>query len=321
MPAWPRAWPSPWARPGVADPRPRLYVAGDLGLDVVVRPSAALAWGDDTPARVDLLGGGQGANVAAWARWARPGVEVHLLSQVGADPLGRLLTRAVRAFGVTVHATRAARATRVVSLVEGERRSLLADLPAGPWASLPEAGPAGPALLYVSGYVLVRRGGGAWLRSALAWARRHGVRLAVTPSARSVLARGERGLERWRRLQAAAWAVLMNLDEARALTGAPDARRAATALAATGVVALVTDGRRGAWLAEAGAAARRTPPAAAKRLLDPTGAGDAVAGAFLAALAAGDGPRRAADAAMAAGACAVARQGAWPPPRTSLDRP
>ena len=40
---------------------------GDLALDVVVRVESDVARDADTPARVSLSAGGQGANVAAWA--------------------------------------------------------------------------------------------------------------------------------------------------------------------------------------------------------------------------------------------------------------
>jgi len=292
--------------PDVAPP-PRLLVFGDLGLDVVAMAPGRLLWGDDTPSRVHLLPGGQGGNVATWAR--RAGVVADLYTQVGDDPWGRFVTARARARGVHVHARPHGRTTRVVSLVEQHRRSLIADLGDGDWASPPARRPPGAALAYVSGYLLARPGGTARAVALRQWAASRGVRLAVTPSALSVI--GRDAAEPWSALADGAWAILLNAAEACALTGAADAARR---LARRHALALVTNGAHGAWLGEGGEGAGRVPAAApAGPILDTTGAGDAAAGTFLARLACGDAPVDAARSAMAAAALACTEPGAWPP--------
>ena len=44
----------------------RVVVVGDLMVDVVARHEAPLAHASDTPARIALLGGGAGGNVARY---------------------------------------------------------------------------------------------------------------------------------------------------------------------------------------------------------------------------------------------------------------
>ncbi|MEY9938326.1 sugar/nucleoside kinase (ribokinase family) [Streptacidiphilus sp. MAP5-52] len=108
--------------------------------------------------------------------------------------------------------------------------------------------------------------------------------------------------------------LLPNLDEARLLSGATDPERAAVLLAErTGSLIAVKLGPRGALLAGPEGLLGRVPaPALERPAVDTTGAGDAFAGALLAARLAGTDPLRAAAHACAAGARAVQRQGARP---------
>lgn len=292
------------------DSPPALWVGGDLGLDVVVEPQGEVRWGDDAPASVSLLPGGQGANVAVWAR--RAGAAVRLFTHLGDDALARHLARAARRAGVAVRARHSGTSTRVVSLVEGQgaRRTLFAHLGDGAWADLPARRPGGRLALYVSGYALVRPGGRAWVEGARAWARRHAVPIAVTPSAVSVLERA--GLEAWAALAQGAWAVVLNGAEATAVTGAADPAAACRRLARSHDIVLVTLGRAGARLGTGGRVIPVPAAALATAPRDTTGAGDAAAGTFLARLLLGDGPDEAAAAAMAAAALAISQPGAWP---------
>ncbi|HEX7291707.1 MAG TPA: PfkB family carbohydrate kinase, partial [Conexibacter sp.] len=71
---------------------------GDLVLDVVVRAESDVARGADTPARVSLSAGGQGANVAAWV--AALGGASRWLGKRGGDAAGRLATEQLTELGV-----------------------------------------------------------------------------------------------------------------------------------------------------------------------------------------------------------------------------
>lgn len=81
-----------------AAPPPRVTVVGDVGLDVRCRLTAALAPGDDTPARITAHPGGAGGNTAAWL--ADLGVRVELIARVGDDEAGRTAATELGARGV-----------------------------------------------------------------------------------------------------------------------------------------------------------------------------------------------------------------------------
>lgn len=309
-------------------PDPLLIAAGDAGLDVIIRPDGRLERGDDTPGRVEVLPGGQAANVAVWAR--TQGVRAHLLTTLGRDPLGALVQEALSRHGVTLTARVGRRTTRVASLLEADRpfdRSLVADLAQGPLPAIRPAldgldlGDAPHALLYVSGYVLLRPGAARWLRAAAPWAHRLGIPIAASPSAVSVLTRvGSRGLEP---LLRSSDILLLNRLEAESLTGCADALGSLDALAPAYRLVLLTDGPVGAWLSADGhsvrvppwtprpTASEESPPATAGPV-DTTGAGDATAGAFLGAWLTGRTPMQAARRAMRAGYLATRHMGAWP---------
>ena len=71
---------------------------GDLALDVVVRVRDEIARDADTPARVALSAGGQGANVAAWV--AALGGSARWLGKRASDPPGRPAAEELAARGV-----------------------------------------------------------------------------------------------------------------------------------------------------------------------------------------------------------------------------
>jgi sugar/nucleoside kinase (ribokinase family) len=105
----------------------RVVSLGDLALDVVVRLGGEIARGADTPARVSLSAGGQGANVAAWAAWL--GGEARWLGKRAADVAGRLAASELEARGVELLGPVAEAGNGiVVSLVDGTgERSMFPD--------------------------------------------------------------------------------------------------------------------------------------------------------------------------------------------------
>jgi sugar/nucleoside kinase (ribokinase family) len=76
----------------------RVVSLGDLVLDVVVRVQDEIARDADTPARVALSAGGQGANVAAWV--AALGGTARWLGKRAADAPGRLAADELAARGI-----------------------------------------------------------------------------------------------------------------------------------------------------------------------------------------------------------------------------
>ena len=132
----------------------------------------------------------------------------------------------------------------------------------------------------------------AAIRTALAAARKHGVKVAVTCSEAFIV----------NAFRDAFFDVLQqtdllfcNADEAAAVTGVAGAREAFAKLKGMVPSAVVTDGPHGAYVRHGGAEAH--VPAFACKPVDLTGAGDMLAGAFLYGITHGVAPDKAARAA------------------------
>ncbi|MEP7159134.1 MAG: PfkB family carbohydrate kinase [Chloroflexota bacterium] len=107
--------------------RPRLVTIGDLTLDVVVQPAAAVEAGTDVPASVRFRAGGSAANTAR--AFARLGGAATFVGAVGTDRVGVLAARTLRAEGVTARVVqkRGSTARLIVLLSRGGERSFLTD--------------------------------------------------------------------------------------------------------------------------------------------------------------------------------------------------
>jgi ribokinase len=79
---------------------PLICTIGDLILDVVVLPKAALARDGDTPATIRLTAGGQAANVAAWA--SALGARSRLICARGTDQASELAAAHLERLGVEI---------------------------------------------------------------------------------------------------------------------------------------------------------------------------------------------------------------------------
>jgi sugar/nucleoside kinase (ribokinase family) len=181
---------------------------GDLLLDVVVKLARPLAEGDDTRAETRVGGGGQAANVAAWA--AALGAEARFVGKRGADAAGELaeadlLRRAVKVLGPPPMSRNGV----VVSLVELDgSRTMISDRGVAPELTAEELEPqwfAGCDAIHLSGYSLMREPIGTAAERAAELARAVGARVSVVgqrdPGVRSGAAGGalrpdspERGL-------------------------------------------------------------------------------------------------------------------------------
>lgn len=299
---------------GNGGPGGALLVVGDVVTDVVARHRTPLVRATDTAAEIRTLPGGAGANVACWAAYSGL-ADVRILARVGTDA-GSWHEEQLRSAGVRPQVVldgEAATAT-VISLVGADaERTFLTDsgaalrLSTADWsASLLE----GVAHLHLSGYLFFAGTSRETARLALRDARERAVPVSVDPASAGFIA--ELGVDRFLEAAAGADVLLPNEDEARLLTGLPDPADAAAKLSRHFPVVAVTLGAGGALLAAAGAVRDRVPAVAAQAV-DTTGAGDAFAGAFLAARLAGADDARAAAAGCRAGARAVASVGGRPP--------
>jgi len=276
-------------------------------VDVCVT-APALARGGDVPGSVALRPGGAAANVAVWVRAAGAGARV--VARRGADLAGELLAAALAGRGVEIHLPAASRPTGAMLVVwEAGERSFVAD--PGANAALDErdvlAGLAGTDAVFVSGYTLLRPGShGAALAAARVAGRTRPA--AVDASSWPLLAGPARPAVV---AAASAGTLLANAEEAVALTGLADPARAAGALARRVPVAVVKLGPGGVLVAAGDRLhALGAVPAA---VVDPTGAGDALAAGYLVARAGGADPVEAARAGVLLAARAVTVEGAWPP--------
>jgi sugar/nucleoside kinase (ribokinase family) len=301
---------------------PVVIVVGDVMLDVTVA-ARQLARGGDVHGDIRFEPGGSAANVAVWA--AHAGVLAHLVGCVGDDVPGRVLVEALALRGVDarLYTVPGAASGAMLVVTEAGERSMVAQRGANARltpAHLPD--PLEAQAVFVSGYTLLDSATESVAREAL---RRARAPIVATDAASWPLV-ARRGAEWFFEATRPATLLFANEREAEALTGRRD-EEAARALAAHYPLAVVKLGARGAIMAGRAGNARAEPPAyeggaptsdvmhaAAPTIVevDPTGAGDAFDGTFLAALAAGQPPGEALRRACEAGAHCAAQAARWP---------
>lgn len=239
----------------------RAVVLGDALLDVRVAPAERIRPAADVPARIELLPGGQGANVAT--RLARRGWDVELIAALAGDPAGLILRAALEADGVLLRAVAVPSTGTVVAITEaGGERTMLSHR--APYGHLVRDLPTDASWLVVSGYLLTEP-------MPLELARAIG-----TSSSRRVIlgcALPSGSIVGWLEAARTMGPSLVVLNEAELeQLGTTDGLGVVAVTAADGARVEI-DGR------SASAAAPPGPPA-----LDTTGAGDAFAAALLASL-------------------------------------
>ncbi|MFJ6197089.1 carbohydrate kinase family protein [Micromonospora sp. NPDC092111] len=294
----------------------RIVVVGDLITDVVAVLAGPLATGSDTPATIQVTGGGQAANTAAWI--AAQDVPVTLVGAVGDDSAGRDRVAELERAGVdcAVEVHPGAATGTVIVLATAVERTMVTERGANlrlteghvdrALAAVPDA-----AHLHLSAYCLLDAGSRPAGLRALAAARERGLTTSVDAASAAPL----------RRVGAAAflsWVrdvdlLLVNADEAGVLAGGLDPAAQARALSAAARRVVVKRGGAGAvWVdrrATVGVA-----PARRVAVVDVTGAGDAFAAGLLTTWTAGADPRAALTRAADLGALAVSTLGARPTP-------
>ena len=275
----------------------RIATLGDVLLDVVVLLAEPLAPGGDVRAASRAGAGGQAANVAAWA--AELGAEARCIAKRGDDPAGELVARELGTRGVELVGPVGEGDTGVVvAIVDAGDRSLASDRGVAPTFSPEEldADWLGCDILHLSGYALLREPIAATALLAARLARERGARVSV---------------------DLAAWTEIRNygpvqfrevLDEL-----APDILFATEAewellggAYLTAPVGVLKRGARGCTVFTADA--KLDFAAVDAEVVDPTGAGDALAAGFLV----GGSLEEAARRGLAAAARCVAKVGSLP---------
>ena len=267
----------------------RVCTLGDQTLDVVVRLSGPLAAGGDTDADIHVGPGGQAANVAAWA--AALGADARSIGKRGADDAGRIVRQGLEARGVEVLGPEEGRNGVICSLVAVDgARSMAADRSAGAQLAAGDLDVAwfdGCDHLFVSGYALLREPARRAALRAAALARDRGATISVDLSTWSAIRDAGPDEVRATIARLAPEIVFANEDEERILGGPLDET---TWISKRGPSGASFDGDE-----------RAARPV--ERVVDSTGAGDALAAGYLVG-----GP----DLALDAAARCVARLGSMP---------
>ncbi len=283
----------------------RLLVIGDVIDDIIVVPEGGIRANTDTSASIAKTLGGSAANVAAWAALGEAFVE--FIGCVGDQDLARNQANFAAA-GVAATLQTSTRPTgSIVVLVAGADRSMLTDRGANQDLQLDaiDAELEGLSVLYLSGYALLGKSE-ASVVGLISRAKSNGAIVAIDPGSTGFIR--DYGVAEYRALLAHADVCFPNEEEAELL-------------ALKGVVPLVviTKGSSGA-VAQWSNGAELSVAGLKVESVDPTGAGDAFCGAFLARVASAAQPsifdqalvQEALTVGVSAGARAVETLGARP---------
>ena len=279
-----------------------VIAVGDVMIDVSVAGDA-LAHSGHVTGKVRITAGGSAANAAAWA--CAGGANAAVVGRVGDDVPGRMLRSALEERGIeALFAADGASPTGAVltlgSTIVAERGANARFSP----DDVPPRLEAGAVL--VSGYALLQADTEGGALAALERADAEWV--AVDAASARLLDRY--GREPFFAATSGASALLLNEDEAFALTD-EEPEGAARALGDLFRLVCVKRGAAGAIGVLDGEVLQA--PAPEVQVVDAAGAGDAFAGALLAALAAGRPFAQALDEAVRAGSAAAASSSSWPP--------
>jgi len=275
----------------------RIATFGDVLLDVVVLLSEPLAPGGDVRASNRAGAGGQAANVSAWA--AELGAEARCIAKRGGDPAGELVAQELAAHRVELLGPVGNGATGVVVSVVGDGdRALASDRGVAPSFSPEELDAAWLAcdVLHISGYALLREPIADTALLAARLAREQGARVSVDVAAWTEI-RSYGPVQFRELLDVLAPDVLFATEAEWELLGGAYL---------TAPLGVLKRGPRGCTVFSEDA--KLDFAAVEGEVVDPTGAGDALAGGFLVGGSLEEAARRGLDAA----ARCVAKVGSLP---------
>ena len=273
---------------------------GDLVLDVTIVPERRLQPDDDTPAAITVGGGGQAANFCAWA--ASIGEPARLVCRVGDDATGARLVSDLKADGVEVFAVKSSDPTGVIAVLVGPDGARTMATMRGASMGLQAADLQsewfeGVELLHLPAYSMFREPLAHAARKAVDEVRGRGGMLAIDLS--SVAGLLEYGAAR----------MASDIDRLRPdilLATAAEAETLAVSLEGVATHVAVKFGPAGCQVGS------RRIIAPAAEVVDSTGAGDAFAAAFCAAILHGSSPVEAGERAVELAAEAVGHAGGRP---------
>lgn len=310
-----------------AEPVP-LVVVGDYAWDVLIRANTALLAGGDIFGEVQLAPGGSAANTAVWAR--RCGQPTRFVGKIGRDRFGSLAEEELASEGVDavwVYSDAHLTGSVAVWIDHQGQRSMVSGKGADHYllpSELPVSLLARARHLHLSAWSFFGDPPRAAVRRAARIVKDAGGTVSLDPGSFQMIQ--ELSAESFYEMTSDLGldVVFPNAEEGEVLTGETQPQRVAAALAERypgAVVALKLDSD-GAYVLEPGvdgALPRGTHlPPAKGQLVDATGAGDAFAGAFLAARWHGASAAEAAAGANQVSAWVIERIGARPKPDVAL---
>ena len=261
-------------------PRDRIVAFGDIVNDVVAVPRAPIRSDTDTPSTIRPRPGGSAANTAAWLGSLRSPVDfVGCVGLADADYHESLL----REQGVTPYLVIAPGlpTSMIVIIVEGERRTMLTERGANAALSITDLSDEvldRAAVLHLTGYSLLDGPRAAGLQQLIARAHAAGVTVSLNPGSAGYIA--DFGPEEFVAGIEGSDILFANVHEAQLLCSETVPVRIAKALGERYGLAVITRGGDDVIVAERGARPV-TVPVPTVRVVDPTGAGDAMAAGFL----------------------------------------
>ncbi len=307
------------------DARLPLVVVGDYAWDVLIRANTQLLAGGDIFGEVQLAPGGSAANTAVWAR--RCGLPTRFVGKIGHDRFGSLAEDELTSEGVSadwLYSETHLTGSVAVWIDHEGQRSMISGKGADHYllpSELPVEVLQRADHLHLSAWSFFGDPPRAAVRRAAGIVKEWGGTVSLDPGSFQMIQ--ELGPDAFVEMTSDLGLdiVFPNAEEGEVLTGEREPERVAAALkerypGSTVVLKLDADG---AYLLEAGSAEGVHLPPAEGRLVDATGAGDAFAGAFLAARWRGADPVTAVREANRVSAWVIERIGARPKPDAALD--
>jgi sugar/nucleoside kinase (ribokinase family) len=291
--------------------RTRIVAFGDIVNDIVVVPRAPIRADTDTISTIRPRPGGSAANTAAWL--GSLGSPVDFVGCVGIGDV-EYHAQQLREQGVTPHLSVAPGlpTSTIVIMVDGQHRTMLTERGANRALrakDLTDELLEQAAVLHLTGYTLLNGPNAMELRELIDRAHAAGAAVSFNPGSAGFIS--DFGAAEFVEAIEGVDIVIANIHEAELLCDETTPDRIARALGDRHGLAVITQGSDSVFVAERKAKPVSVPVPQA-RIVDPTGAGDAMSAGFLRSWIADRDAVKAAQAGILVAARAVMVMGGRP---------